>query len=212
MNLTRLYDTNVVFGYLFTNGRSYIDPFFIQDDCKMRYLNRGLDELQALVQRRFGSFIAWDTINTIISESNPEGSYPLEILDIIDFECVLKLISENLSDKPDSRNAKKHDLSFTDTSNIIVGQRLQVDIITTDQRMCQLALENDLGIKIINPYPENFVEVITNSNCAVQDINSESLVNSREIKTEKYLQQLADLCLPTDNIQKINSEIRKYLA
>jgi hypothetical protein len=111
-----------------------------------------------------------------------------------------------LSDKPDSRSAKKHDLSFTDASNIVVAQKLKIDLITTDQKMCQLGIEKDLGIKIINPYPENFKEVITNLQCSVQDSNSELFVNSREIKIEKYLQQLSDLCLFSENIQKINTK------
>ena len=159
--LTRIYDTNAIYGYYYTNGKKYIAPIYSQDNYQMR-LTLGITfELQNLIKQDFGSKESIAFMRKVVIEKYQIGQFPREQL--LEYEEILTLnfLKSVLSKDDLSKNSRKNDLNFLDASLIIIAKRLKVDIVSTENRLNVLYKKGLLpeGVNIINPYPEGFEEI-----------------------------------------------------
>ena len=161
MLLTRLYDTNAIYGYSFTNGKQYIAPLLSQDNYQMR-LTMGITyELQNLIKQDFGSIESIEFVRNIVVEKHQSGQFPRERLLEHEELPTLRFLNSVLSTNNLSKNSRKNDLNFLDASLIIIAKRLKVDIVSTENRLNVLYIKGMLpeGVNIINPYPDGFEEI-----------------------------------------------------
>jgi hypothetical protein len=191
--LTKLYDTNCIYAYRYTNGIVHIAPLVDEDGGQFRFFYPCIYELHNLTKRNLGIEEANLVYSEILNNTHSTGNFPVEYLQEEDNANLLYALQDSVPESPKSGKSKRNSPNLLDVSLAVVASRLGVDLISTDSKLVNYINKNSssFGIKAVYPYPSSFKEVGRQEFFPETDDNKAfSIVDYSEIQFQIFLEKL----------------------
>ena len=206
--MNRIYVSNCIFAFRYTNGFDYLFDFVFEDNGKFRFVYPCIYELHNLVKQRSGIEEANKLIFEINSSIYEGGIYPSEFLLPSDKPKLEQALQLAVPENPISNKSKKFAPNLLDITIAIVADRLKVDFISTDKRLVNFVNSNSrfFGIKGVYPYPENFVELGRAEFQPDNPLNPEDSDQFVSNEFLKFVSLLNSKKVDQDKIQSISRE------
>jgi hypothetical protein len=212
VRLSRLYDTNCIYAYRYTNGITHIAPLVDEDGGQFRFFYPCIYELHNLTKRNLGIEEANSLYSEILNNMHSTGIFPVEYLQFQDSANLLFAVQESIPEDPKSGKSKKNCPNLLDVSLAVIASRLNVELISTDRRLVNYVNANrsSFGISAIHPYPISFKEV-GRSEFFPESLEDQAfdIQDYSEIQFQKFLEKLTKRGVNEEIIEKLEVKFKE---